>query len=61
MRKIILTDNDPVKYFALLTPDKVVAVYRDKTHAIYIDKPEHCVAKVDLTGEQPVISVEPVS
>jgi len=61
MRKITLTDLDAVKFFALLTPDKVVVSYRGKTHAVYFDTPAHCVARVDLTGDKPVISVEVVN
>lgn len=61
MKHIFLTEDEPMKFFTLLTPDKVQASYQDVTHGIYIDSPGHCVAMVviDPDGGKRLL-VEPV-
>jgi hypothetical protein len=60
MRKIVLTEKEPIKFFTLLTPDKVEATYEDVSHGVYVDCPGHCVAMVVIgpTGEKR-IDIEP--
>lgn len=51
MRRIVLTDDEPIKFFSVLTPDKIEAVYRDIHCGVYLDSPGHCVAMLVLDRE----------
>ena len=58
MTSIVLPDDEPIKFFSLLTPDKVEASYGEISTGIYIDTPGQCVAMVDFKGGTPAVSVE---
>lgn len=58
MRRIILTEDEPIKFFSLLTPDKVEATYGEISTGVYIDTPGPCVAMVEFKSGEPAIIVE---
>lgn len=57
MRVIHLTPEEPIKFFNLLTPDRVEARYDTIVTVNYIDTPGYCVAVLgtDQDGNETVI------
>jgi hypothetical protein len=59
MKRIVLNEDEQIKFFTLNFPDKVEAVYKDHTAEVYFDTPGYFAAMVAKhPGEQPFVMIE---